>query len=39
MGKLRIDWTKKLEDALRAYRIAYKIPIGMSQYRLVYETI
>ncbi|XP_057747593.1 uncharacterized protein LOC130966787 [Arachis stenosperma] len=32
----RKDWSRKLEDALWAYRIAYKTPIGMSPYQLVY---
>ncbi|KAM1757942.1 hypothetical protein TB2_006946 [Malus domestica] len=31
----RKDWSLKLTDALWAYRIAYKIPIGMSLFRLV----
>ncbi|XP_022850562.1 uncharacterized protein LOC111372436 [Olea europaea var. sylvestris] len=31
----RKDWSKKLEDALWAYRTAYKKPIGMSPYRIV----
>jgi hypothetical protein len=29
-------WKQKLYDALRAYRIAYKTPIGMSPFHLVY---
>jgi hypothetical protein len=32
----RKDWSKKLDDALWAYRIAFKTPIGFSLYQLVY---
>ncbi|XP_057739952.1 uncharacterized protein LOC130957073 [Arachis stenosperma] len=32
----RKDWSSKLSDALWAYQMAYKMPIGMSPFRLVY---
>nr|GEZ44655.1 reverse transcriptase domain-containing protein [Tanacetum cinerariifolium] len=36
VGENRALWFKKLDDALWAFRIAYKIPIGCTPYKLVY---
>ena len=32
----RKDWSKKMDDALWAYRTAFKTPLGMSPFRIVY---
>ena len=36
VGKNRKDWAKKLDDALWAYRRAFKTPMGFSPFQLVY---
>nr|GFC62824.1 reverse transcriptase domain-containing protein [Tanacetum cinerariifolium] len=33
----RASWSNKLDDALWAFRTAYKTPIGCTSYKLVYE--
>nr|GEX18473.1 hypothetical protein [Tanacetum cinerariifolium] len=37
VGENRALWSDKLEDALWAFRTAFKTPIGCTPYRLVYE--
>ncbi|CAM8970974.1 unnamed protein product [Rhodiola kirilowii] len=32
----KMDWSKRVDEALWAYRMAYKTPIGTSPFRLVY---
>ncbi|GJW89776.1 reverse transcriptase domain-containing protein [Tanacetum coccineum] len=37
IGENRAFWSDKLDDALWAFRTAYKTPIGCTPYKLVYE--
>ena len=37
VNRSRKNWSKKLDDALWAYRTAYKNPMGMSPYKMVME--
>ncbi|XP_016164791.1 uncharacterized protein LOC107607337 [Arachis ipaensis] len=36
VGATRKDWARKLDDALWAYKIAFKIPLGRSSFQLLY---
>nr|GEW27629.1 reverse transcriptase domain-containing protein [Tanacetum cinerariifolium] len=36
IGENRASWTEKVDDALWAFRTAYKTPIGCTPYKLVY---
>ncbi|XP_021762510.1 uncharacterized protein LOC110727252 [Chenopodium quinoa] len=36
VARTRKDWSAKIDDALWAYRTAFKMPIGTTPYRLVY---
>nr|GEV12304.1 reverse transcriptase domain-containing protein [Tanacetum cinerariifolium] len=37
VGENRTSWSDKLDDALWAFRIAFKTPIGCTPYKLVYR--
>ena len=36
VNSFKKDWSKKIEDALWAYRTSFKTPLGMSPFRIVY---
>ena len=38
VNRSRKDWSKKIEDALWAYRTAFKTPLGMSPFRIKHAT-
>nr|GFA66760.1 reverse transcriptase domain-containing protein [Tanacetum cinerariifolium] len=39
VGENRASWSDKLDDALWAFRAAYKTPIGFTPYKLVYGKV
>nr|GEV18541.1 reverse transcriptase domain-containing protein [Tanacetum cinerariifolium] len=39
VGENRASWSEKLDDALWAFRTAYKTPIGCTPYKLVYGNL
>nr|GFA91724.1 reverse transcriptase domain-containing protein [Tanacetum cinerariifolium] len=39
IGENRASWSEKLDDALWAFRTAYKTPIGCTPYKLVYRNL
>nr|GEV37044.1 reverse transcriptase domain-containing protein [Tanacetum cinerariifolium] len=39
VGENRASWSDKLDDALWAFRTAYKTPIGCTPYKLVYKKV
>jgi hypothetical protein len=36
VNRSRIDWATKINDTLWAYRTAFKNPMGISSYKMVY---